>query len=118
MPLGIQLVGGRSVDQLDAAVMKDGLVRADTLPLVFRLPGTESLPRGTHVRARITGCDLLTLELHASLLARLDDAPPPEAVADEAEPDAEEADAAPALTLAIDVNDADAADDPSQAPAT
>jgi exoribonuclease-2 len=30
--------------------MKDGLVRADTLPLVFRVPGTESLPRGTRMR--------------------------------------------------------------------
>jgi exoribonuclease-2 len=46
--------------------MKDGLVRADTLPLVFRVPGTESLPRGSRVRARITGIDLLTLDLHAS----------------------------------------------------
>ena len=58
--------------ELDAAVMKDGLVRAETLPLVFRLPGTESLPRGSRVRARITGIDLLTLDLHAALAARLD----------------------------------------------
>ena len=35
--------------------MKDGLVRADTLPLVFRALGTESLPRGARVRVRITG---------------------------------------------------------------
>jgi exoribonuclease-2 len=108
------------VDQLDAAVMKDGLVRADTLPLVFRLPGTESLPRGTHVRARITGCDLLTLELHASLLARLEDTAPAGAAAEEPEPDAEdEADAAPALALAIDVADAEGAEgaDTAGAPA-
>jgi exoribonuclease-2 len=60
------------VAELEAGVMKDGLVRAETLPLVFRLPGTESLPRGSRVRARITGIDLLTLELFASLAARLD----------------------------------------------
>ncbi len=60
------------VGELDAAVMKDGLVRADTLPLVFRVGGTESLPRNAHVRARVAGIDLLTLELHATLLARLD----------------------------------------------
>ena len=35
--------------------MKDGLVRADTLPLVFKALGCESLPRGAHVRVRITG---------------------------------------------------------------
>ncbi|MDP3224380.1 MAG: RNB domain-containing ribonuclease, partial [Rubrivivax sp.] len=60
------------VTELDAAVMKEGLVRADTLPLVFRVVGTDSLPRGSRVRARITGMDLLTLDLHATLLARLD----------------------------------------------
>ena len=41
--------------ELDATVMKDGLVRADHVPLVFRALGTESLPRGTHVRVRVTG---------------------------------------------------------------
>ncbi|MBC7939244.1 MAG: RNB domain-containing ribonuclease, partial [Chitinophagaceae bacterium] len=63
------------VTEIDAAVMKDALVRAETVPLVFRLPGTEGLPRGARVRARITGADLLTMELHAVLAARLDGAP-------------------------------------------
>ena len=81
--------------------MKDGLVRADTLPLVFRALGTESLPRGARVRVRLAGSDLLTLELHGTLLARIDDAPAaPEA---RAEPEAEdEAADAGALRLAID----------------
>jgi len=94
----------QGVTELDAAVMKDGLVRADALPLVFRVPGTESLPRGSHVRARIEGVDLLTLEAHARLLKRLDDVPaaasPPGDTAD----DDEDSAAAP-LALAIDLND-------------
>ncbi|MFY8086177.1 MAG: RNB domain-containing ribonuclease, partial [Rubrivivax sp.] len=94
----------QGVTELDAAVMKDGLVRADALPLVFRVPGTESLPRGSHVRARIEGVDLLTLEAHARLLKRLDDVPaaasPPSDTAD----DDEDSAAAP-LALAIDLND-------------
>ena len=49
-------------------------MRADTLPLVFRALGAESLPRGARVRVRITGIDLLTLDVHASVVARLDDA--------------------------------------------
>ena len=88
------------VAELDAAVMKDGLVRADTLPLVFRATGTESLPRGAQVRVRIAGIDLLTLELHAMLLARIDTAP---ATATEAEADDESADAG-TLRLAIDLD--------------
>ena len=90
-----------AVAEIEAAVMKDGLVRAETLPLVFRLAGTESLPRGSRVRARITGIDLLTLDLHASLAARLD-APP---AAEEAGADDDEAEPAGTLQLAIDLGD-------------
>ncbi|MEO5733708.1 MAG: RNB domain-containing ribonuclease, partial [Rubrivivax sp.] len=63
--------------EIDAAVMKEGLVRAETLPLVFRVPGTESLLRGSRVRVRVMGIDLLTLDLHATLLARLDESSTP-----------------------------------------
>ncbi|MBX3619398.1 MAG: RNB domain-containing ribonuclease [Rhizobacter sp.] len=92
--------------ELDAAVMKDGLVRADTLPLVFKAVGAERLPRGARVKVRVTGTDLLTLDVHASVLQRLDD---PATTADDAvveDTDIEEAESAQAagpLTLAIDV---------------
>jgi exoribonuclease II len=92
--------------ELEAAVMKDGLVRADTLPLVFRVPGTENLPRGTRVRARVEGCDLLTLDVFASLAARLD-ASEPDLAADAADDD-EAAGAAAPLALAIDLNETSA----------
>jgi exoribonuclease-2 len=98
------------INELDAAVMKEGLVRADTLPLVFRVAGTESLPRGSRVRARITGMDLLTLELHASLAARLDVAAAPSAE-DTAEED--ETEPAGTLQLAIAVDEAPAAEAPA-----
>jgi len=92
------------VAELDAAVLKDGLVRADTLPLVFKAAGCDGLARGTHVRVRVDGVDLLTLDVHARLVARLDDAAATgEAAAEEAD-DAEEAGAGP-LTLAIDVTE-------------
>jgi exoribonuclease-2 len=93
------------IAELDASVMKDGLVRADTLPLVFKVLGAEGLARGTRLRARITGSDLLTLEVHATLLQRLDELAPVEEAGDE-----EEEEVAPAaITLAIDVADADPA---------
>ncbi len=98
------------VTELDASVMKDGLVRAETLPLVFRALGTEAMPRNARVRVRITGLDLLTLDLHANLLVRLDDpgAAPTEG-ADEPMDDQDEAPATGGLTLAIDLSDGDAA---------
>jgi exoribonuclease-2 len=100
------------IDELDAVVMKDGLVRADRLPLVFRALGADAMPRGAHVRVKITGTDLLTLDVHANVLTRLDDAPPTDS-----EADADDlADNAGPLTLAIDV--ADDGDAPQSAETT
>jgi len=115
--------------ELDAVVMKDGLVRVDTLPLVLRALGAESIARGTRVRLRITGTDLLTLDVHANVIARIDDIAAADAAAeadtgDDADSDAEEG--AGPLTLAIDVQSDEAvegADDvkagaqPSETPA-
>lgn len=95
--------------ELDAAVMKEGLVRADHLPLVVRAAGCEQMPRGARVRIRVGGIDLLTLDAHATLVSRLDD---PATPADDAAVDADEAEdaaeAAAPLALAIDVGDAEA----------
>jgi exoribonuclease II len=95
-----------AVGELDARMMKEGLVRAETLPLVFRVPGTEPLARGTLVRARVAGIDLLTLELHAVLLAQVAEGGTAEIAEDEAE---DAAGAAAPLALAIDVDEPDAA---------
>jgi len=103
--------------ELDAAVMKDGLVRADTLPLVMRAIGAERLPRGARVRVRITGTDLLMLEAHAQVLTRLDD---PATPADDAviEEDAETEEAPVGLALAIDVAEEAQDENGSTPPAT
>lgn len=90
--------------ELDAAVMKDGLVRAEALPLVFRVPGTENLPRGSRVRARVTGIDLLQLELYASLAARLDE--PAAAAEEDAAEDETEAVGGLQIALTLDEGEA------------
>jgi exoribonuclease II len=91
------------IGELDAAVMKDGLVRAETLPLVFRAAGAEQLPRGARVRVRLGAADLLTLDLNASVIARLDTTVTPSAAGDAAAEDDEPA--AGPLTIAVDVAD-------------
>jgi exoribonuclease-2 len=89
--------------ELDAAVLRDGLVRADALPLVFRAVGCENLPRSTRVRVALKSIDPMTLEIHATLIARLDgDAATPQAAGD----DDDDAAAPVSLHLAIDVADA------------
>jgi len=98
----LRYLAQQGITELDAAVMKDGLVRADALPLVFKALGCEALPRGAQVRVRITGIDEMTLDVHASLLQRLDaEASSAQAASDEDE-DGEALDAG-ALTLAIDL---------------
>ena len=104
----LRWVEQNEVAELEAAVMKDGLVRAETLPLVFRVPGTETMPRGTRIRARVAGIDLLTLDLHAQLLQRIDAEAPP---ADETAELDEEAETSGPLTLAIDIGEAGPADE-------
>ncbi|WP_077033234.1 ribonuclease catalytic domain-containing protein [Pelomonas sp. KK5] len=102
----LRYVVQNEIRELTATVMKDGLVRADELPLVFRALGCESLPRGAHVRVRITGTDEMTLDLHANLVERIDEVAAADVTAEDEED--EEPTAGP-LTLAIDVNDAEPA---------
>ncbi len=68
----LQYLAQQGLSELDATVMKDGLVRADTLPLVFRAVGAEQLARGSGVRVRLGAIDLLTLDVAASVIARID----------------------------------------------
>jgi exoribonuclease-2 len=95
------------VQEVTASVMKDGLVRADDLPLVLRATGCESLPRNAHVRVRITGCDLLTLDVHGQLLARLDSESTDAAAETESDENDDATGASGTLTLAIDLQDSD-----------
>ena len=104
----LKYLAQNELSEINAVAMKDGLVRADDLPLVFRALGAEALPRGAHVRVRVTGTDLLTLDIHASVLARLDDPAlaglaGPDAGAPPDETSEDLADGAGPLTLAIDV---------------
>jgi exoribonuclease-2 len=101
----------QGITELDASVMKEGLVRAETLPLVFKALGCESLPRGTRVRVRLTGIDRLTLDVHANLVGRLDEAPPGTAATDD--DNDEDASVAAPLALAIDVDEPADALEPS-----
>ena len=61
------------VQELEATVLRETLVRATALPLVLNATGVHTLPRGTRVRVRITGWDLITLQAHAQLIEHFSD---------------------------------------------
>ncbi len=89
------------------------LVRADTLPLVFQVTGTQGLLRGAHVRVKLGEIDEIALDLHGTVIERLD-AAPSEATAEEEAGEDEEEVAGP-IAIAVDLADSEAA--PENAPA-
>jgi exoribonuclease II len=95
----MRYVQQRGINELTATVMKDGLVRADDIPLVIQVAGVASLPRGARVKVRLGQMDLLMLEVSGSLLERLDLAASEEA----GEEDDEETPVG--VHLALDVNE-------------
>jgi exoribonuclease II len=99
------------ITELTATVIKDKLVRADELPLVLTVLGSEGLPRGAQVRVRLGQIDDISLDVGGTVIERLDTPTlSAEALEDEAEEDAELA--AP-LTIAMDVSEDETGDKPT-----
>jgi exoribonuclease-2 len=63
----------QGIEQADASVLREGLVRVDGMPLVLAALGAQDLPRGTRVRLRFGEPDLLTLEQPCHVLQLLQD---------------------------------------------
>ena len=102
------------IGELVATVFKDNLARADELPLVLPVLGSQDLPRGARVRVRLGAIDELALDVKGSLIERLDTLP--QSVGEE---EAEESEAEPLaagpLEIAVDMAEADAAGGDNQA---
>ncbi|SDC65256.1 exoribonuclease-2 [Variovorax sp. CF079] len=101
----------RGIAELDATLIKDvgngALVRADTLPLVFQVTGTQGLMRGARVRVRLGEIDEIALDVHGTVIERLDAAPAEAAAEDESGEDEEEV--AGPIAIAVDLADSDEA---------
>ena len=95
----MRYVQQRGITELVASVMKDGLVRAEEIPLVLHVAGAASLPRGARVKVRLGDMDLLMLEVSGSLVERLDVAAP------DAAGDEEDDEPSVGVHLALDVNE-------------
>ncbi len=112
----LQYLRQQGITEVTATLIKDNLVRADTLPLVLPVLGADGLPRGAHVRVKLGEIDDITLDIHGTVIERLD--LPVEDVGETASEDAEDEELAAPLALAIDVNepDAESAAQPPQTP--
>ena len=99
--------------ELTATLVKDNLVRADALPLVLPVMGADGLPRGAHVRVRLGEIDDITLDVHGTVIERLD-LPVDEATDDSAGDDGEDEELSSPLALAIDVNEGEGTEPAAQ----
>lgn len=101
----LRYVTQEGITEITATLIKDGLVRADALPLVLPVMGADGLERGAAVRVKLGQADLMTLDISGTVVERLD-APAVNSTDDE---DSEEEMSTSAVTLAIDLQD-----DPSE----
>jgi exoribonuclease-2 len=93
------------ITEITATLFKENLVRADGLPLVLPVLGTEGLPRGAHVRVRLGEIDDITLDISGTVIERLD-VPVETSDTDSGENEDEDDDnLGSPLALAIDLDD-------------
>ncbi len=89
------------IGELVATVFREGLVRADDLPLVLPVLGGEQLPRGARVRVRLGGIDAITLDVAGTVIERLDAVAAPLSAEDDT--GEEEEPVAGPIAIAVDV---------------
>ena len=110
------------ITELEATVFKDNgpggmLVRADELPLVISVLGAQNLPRGARALIKLGDIDEITLDIHGTVLQRLDDPDDEGDDGDVSEEEEEDDDSvAGPIAIAVDVNESDAADAPQAKP--
>jgi exoribonuclease-2 len=92
-----------SITELTATAFKDTLVRADELPLVLPAAGAQGLPRGARVRVRLGEIDQITLDVHSTVIERLDAEPEDAELEDEL--DGGEELAAGPISIAVDMSE-------------
>ena len=101
------------ITEVVGTVFKEGLVRADALPLVLPVLGSQDLPRGSRVRVKLGEIDEITLDVGGTVIERLDtlaDAAHAPSL-DQAEDDGEGDDdmTAGPIAIAVDMDEAEPA---------
>ena len=99
----LQYIQQRHITEIVGVVFKEGMVRADDIPLVLPVLGTMDVPRGTKVRVKLGEIDEITLDISGTLIERLDAAP--EAGVS---PEEDDDDLAGPIAIAVDVSGDDA----------
>jgi exoribonuclease II len=101
----LKYVQQHGLQEIEATLFKENLVRADNFPLVLGVLGAKDLPRGCRVRVKLGHIDFVSLDVTGTVLERLDGEA---AVTDASEADDEdEGVAAGPISIAVDLNEAE-----------
>ena len=90
----------QGITEITGSLFREGLVRAEDIPLVLGVMGAQALPRGARVRVKLGEIDEITLDVHGTVIEHLD--------ADAVEEAPEEEDDTPAagpIAIAVDMNE-------------
>ena len=108
----LQYVQQNAITEIEATLFKDNLVRADHLPLVLPVLGAQGLPRGARVLVKLGDIDLVSLDIHGTVLERLDAEPEgldaPGEQEDEQDDEQDDDTVAGPIAIAVDLNEVDA----------
>lgn len=105
----LQYLQQHHTTELVCGVFKENMVRAEDLPLVLPVMGAQGLARGARVRVKLGEMDLVSLDIHGSVIERLDtpidgDSEPSQAVEEQQDDD----EITGPIAIAVDVNEAPA----------
>ncbi len=102
----LKFVQQNNISEITATVFKENMVRADDLPLVLPVTGANGLPRGARVLIKLGDIDEVTLDIHGTVIERLDTPEMTDAEGDSGEDD-EDAGAGP-IAIAVDMSEGEA----------
>ncbi|HUR87634.1 MAG TPA: RNB domain-containing ribonuclease [Ramlibacter sp.] len=92
----------QGMSEIVGTLFREGMVRADNIPLVLPVLGGNELPRGAHVRVKLGEIDLITLDVKGTFVERLDVAAEP---AGSMEDEGDDEPVAGPIAIAVDMNE-------------
>ena len=97
-----------NISELNASLFKENMVRADDLPLVLPVMGANQLERGTKVSVKLGDINLMTLDVSGTIVdIRVAAHTGDMTITDANEDESEESDVSGALSIALDMDEAE-----------
>ena len=97
-----------NITELNATLFKENMVRADDLPLVLPVMGANQLERGTKVSVKLGDINLMTLDVSGTIIdIRIAAHTGDMTISDVNEDESDESDVTGALSIAVDMDEAE-----------